>query len=87
MHQLILVLFAILILKIPEIDTYTNYEDIKIEEDKNNCPLLSAEQYLWTISQKKMLQLPGYTKDEILDMTRYSVFDQPIPVSPDFLKI
>ena len=87
MHQLILLLFVIIILKLPEIDSYTNYEDTTITEDKNNCPLLSGKQYLWTISQKKMLQLPGYTKDEILDMTRYSVFDQPIPVSPDFLKI
>ena len=66
------------------IETYLNYQETSFQGVEKNCPLLHAKNYNTILDQNYLLQYPGYTKNELFDMTRYIETNIPLPVDPDF---
>ena len=67
-----------------KIETYLNYQETSFEGVEKNCPLLHAKNYNTILEREYSLQYPGYTKNELFDMTRYIETDIPMPTDPDF---
>ncbi len=88
----LLFLLTYVLLSKNNISNYTNYA----EYDKMHVnPILNCpEQFEIGIDQisklrknneNYVLQIYGYTEDELLDSLRYTLTDKPIPMSPDFM--
>jgi len=87
-----LVLLIYVFLSKNNTSNYTNYVDY----DKMHVnPILNCpEQFEIGIDQisklrknneNYVLQIYGYTEDELLDSLRYTITDKPLPMSPDFM--
>ena len=63
---------------------HLNYQETSFKGVEKNCPLLHAKNYNTILERDYILQYPGYTKNELFDMTRYIETNIPMPTDPDF---
>lgn len=65
---------------------YLNHLDISYKENEINCPQIHANNYKKITQNYQMIQPFGYTKNDLLHMTRFTETDIPLPTDPDFFK-
>tara|TARA_B110000046_G_C12817008_1_gene323701 strand:+ start:107 stop:325 length:219 start_codon:yes stop_codon:yes gene_type:complete len=65
---------------------YLNYQDLSKNISKHNCPQMHADNYKKLRNSYQTIQPFGYTKNDLIHMTRFMKTDIPLPTDPDFFK-
>ena len=95
MHHHIIILFPIIFMiyfftdfidKLLNIESYLNYQDIDMKPIENNCPQIHYNNNEILLNKPQSIQYFGYTKNQLFDMTRFIIANEPLPTDPDFFK-